>query len=91
MSIPVYLSRHNDLPEEYGAFIAWDIGEIADWHTNAHGIVRCIIKSGLKLHHDAPIIDSAMGRGRYVIEVEHEGSIKAVSARRLRMSGVSHV
>ena len=71
--IPVYLSRYTpNLPEPYGALIAWNKGERAI--TRRDRTLVTIHDPELKWHDDAPeIIDSARGPGRWVIEVIVEG------------------
>lgn len=82
--IPVYLSRHTpNLPEPYGAMIAWEKGEKAI--TRKGGVTVTIRDPEMKWHNDAPVIDSARGMGRWVIEVIAEGESApcAVSAASL--------
>lgn len=88
MGIPVYLSRHTpDLPEEYGALVNWSIGERIQFVPAAGGDpIRGVIGSCTLTHPEAPVIDGARGRGRWVREVfcEDTGETSAVSEARLK-------
>ena len=69
--IPVYISRFTrPLPEGYGALIGWNAGER---FRTARGTTGVILDGELKLHDKAPEIESARGRGRWVIEVRVDG------------------
>lgn len=84
-SIPVYLSRHTpNLPDPYGAFISWEIGEhvrIKSKHGRPDGFA--IIKSETKTSAEAPIIDGARGKGRWVREVWMDDEKFAISEEQI--------
>jgi hypothetical protein len=42
MAIPVYISRYQTLPDPYGAFIRWDIGEKCLWKTSWESLTKFI-------------------------------------------------
>jgi hypothetical protein len=85
--IGVYLSRHSpnirNIPD-YGAMIPWALGEKAFMKSQG-GLVEVTIKSELRWHNEAPVIDSARGEGRWVYECYCHDDRKtyAVSANRL--------
>ena len=83
--IPVYISRHTTpLPDGYGAFIGWQTGERCRVvSVMGRPTADATLLSGdLKWHEDAPEIDSARGKGKWVLEVQLdlENSPRAVPA-----------
>lgn len=87
MSIPVYLSRHTpDLPEKYGSFVSWNIGERVQFIPAVGGEAKSgTIQSETLTHVEAPTIDGARGSGKWVREVicDDTGEKAAVSEERL--------
>lgn len=74
--IPVYISRHGELPEGYGAFINWQVGEqVTIISASSKPPRKGIVKSKMLWHNYAPEVDSARGRGQWVYEVEIEGEM----------------
>ena len=81
--IPIFISRHTrPLPEGYGSLVSWEKGEKA---VTPKGDRVIIHNDELLISDEAPIINSARGPGRWVIEVVFEGedSPCCVSAAKL--------
>lgn len=78
LPIPVFMSRHTpSLPEGYGAFIDWEIGEkvkLKGKTTTSYAT----IKGNTGWHHEAPEIEGAHGRGRWVRDVIYDGEREKV-------------
>lgn len=88
--VPVYLSRHGDLPDKYGALVEWEVGDpVSVTYCNGKR-VDGVIQSGTMTHEQAPEIKGARGFGRWVREVlcADDGQVHAISEERLR--DVSH-
>jgi len=85
MSIAVYMSRHAaELPKGYGAFIHWNIGEKVTVISNRGSPPQtAIVRSELLWHPGAPEVESAKGRGRWIVEVEISGEIYTPSPGQL--------
>lgn len=86
-SIPVYISRYNTtFPEPYGSHVDWAIGQrCLIKKSDGTGYIGGTIMSETKTKSEAPVIDGARGRGRWVREIrtDDDGHLWCISEGQL--------